>query len=99
MSGSLHHEDAPHLVPYRTYVNVWLALVALTAMTVGAAYADMKHMAVFTAVLIASVKSTLVILYFMHIRYEKQLFAWMITAAFGTFVIFLILTFADYSFR
>ena len=99
MSGSSPPDDAPHLVPYRTYVNVYLGLVALTAMTVGAAYANMKHMAVFTAVLIASVKATLVILYFMHIRYEKRIFAWMITAAFASFVVFLILTFADYSFR
>ena len=99
MSGPAPHDDTPHLVPYRTYVIVWLGLVALTALTVGAAYADLKHLTIFTALLIASAKSTFVMLYFMHVRYERPLFAWMITAAFGTFAIFVILTFADYSFR
>ena len=93
-----HGEDAHH-VPYRTYVNVWLALLALTAVTVGAAYADLKHLAIFTAILIACVKSTLVILYFMHLRYEHRLFTYMFLAAVFTYAIFVALTFADYSFR
>ena len=88
-----------HVVPYRTYVNVWLALVGLTFVTVGAAYTDLKQMAIFTAILIATVKALLVILYFMHIRFEKPVFTWFLVAALGTYALFLILTFADYSFR
>ena len=91
------HED--HHVPYSTYVWVWAILIFLTGVTVGAAVADMKHLAVFTAILVATVKSSLVILYFMHIRFERRIFSWMLIAIIATYAIFLILTFADYSFR
>ena len=95
----LAEDEAIHHVPYRTYINVWLILMGLTAVTVGAALLDLKQMAVFTAILIATIKSTLVVLYFMHVRFENRLFTYMIVATFGTYAIFLILTFADYGFR
>ena len=91
------HED--HHVPYSTYVNVWLLLMFLTAITVGAAYTDLKHLAIFTAILIATVKASLVVLYFMHIRFERRIFSYMLIGIFATYAVFLILTFADYSFR
>ena len=45
----LAEDEAIHHVPYRTYINVWLILMGLTAVTVGAALLDLKQMAVFTA--------------------------------------------------
>ena len=92
-------EHEAHLVPYRSYVNVWLALIVLTGVTVAAAAANLKQMAIFTALLVATVKSSLVLLYFMHLRYDNKLFAYMFIAVIATFAIFLGLTFADYSFR
>jgi cytochrome c oxidase subunit 4 len=93
------HDEQAHHVPYRTYANVWLTLIVLTAITVGSAYTDLKHLAIFTAILIATVKSSLVALYFMHLRFEKRIFAYMVLAVIVTYGIFLALTFADYSFR
>lgn len=91
--------DEEHLTPYKVYIGVWLALVCLTGLTVGAAYTDMKHMVLFVALFIACAKSTLVILYFMHIAHETRVFWWFLIAAFSTYVIFVLLTFADYAFR
>ena len=93
------HNEEVHLVPYRVYVLVWLALVALTCVTVGVHYTDLAHMAIITAVIIAVVKTTLVVLYFMHIRYDQPVFTVMLLAAIVTYAIFIILTFTDYSFR
>lgn len=93
------HETEQHIVPYRVYVIVWVALLILTCVTVGVSRIDMKHVAVLAAMMIAAFKGTLVILYFMHVRFEKPLYAGMILAAFGTYAIFIALTFADYSFR
>lgn len=92
------HEEA-HAVPYSTYIKVWAALIALTGITVGAAMLQLHHLAFFTAVLVATVKASLVVLYFMHIRFEHRLFAWMLVAILATYAIFVILTFADYAFR
>ena len=94
-----HHAEEVHLVPYRTYVNVWLALVLLTGITGGAAVLDLGHLAMFTAVLIASVKCTLVLMYFMHLRFENKIFTIMLLASIFTYAIFVILTFADYAYR
>jgi cytochrome c oxidase subunit 4 len=90
-------EHAP--VSHRLYTGVWLALVALTVVTVSVSYLDMKKFTIFTALLIATVKAGLVILYFMHIRYEKLIYAIMILFVLVIYVIFIGLTFVDYSFR
>jgi len=88
-----------HAVKYSLYAKVWLALVILTTITVSVSYLDMKKFTVFTAMLIATVKSGLVLLYFMHIRYEKLIYPVMILFILSTYAIFVILTFSDYSFR
>lgn len=92
-------EDQHPAVPYRLYVGVWAALLLLTGVTVSVAQVDMKHVAVLTAMLIAACKGTLVLLYFMHLRFERPLYAVMIAAALGTYAVFIALTFADYAYR
>lgn len=92
------HEET-HLVPIRVYFIVWAVLLFLTGVTVAAHYADLAHVAFLTAVLIASVKVSLVILYFMHVRFENPIVIVMILAVIGTYAIFVMLTFSDYSFR
>jgi cytochrome c oxidase subunit 4 len=92
------HGEA-HVIPYKVYVGVWLALLALTAVTVGVSFVDMRNVAVLTAVLIAAVKSSLVLLYFMHVRFERMLYVVMILAVLFTYAIFIGLTFADYGYR
>lgn len=64
--------EAAHVVPVRTYVLVFGALLSLTAATVGAALVDLGPMSVAVAVGIAIAKATLVVLYFMHVRYEGR---------------------------
>jgi cytochrome c oxidase subunit 4 len=91
--------DEHPLLPYSTYVKVWMALVTLTLITVAAAYANLHHMAIIVAVMIAAGKSTLVVLWFMHMKYEARLFKWFLVAGLTTYAIFLALTFADYGYR
>ena len=97
MSG--HEQDAQHISPVKMYVGIWLVLVCLTVITVSVSYLNMYKFTIFTAMLIATVKVTLVILYFMHIRFEKAIYTYMILAVLATYGIFITLTFADYSFR
>ena len=87
------------LVPYRVYFTVWAVLMILTVVTVAVSYVDMKHVRVLTATLIATVKSTLVILYFMHLRFEQKIYAVMVFVVLGTYAIFIGLTFVDYWYR
>lgn len=94
-----HGHEKPHLVEYGLYVKVWLALVMFTGITVGVSSLDMYKYTVFTAMLIASIKVTLVVLYFMHIRFESKLYPIMIFTALATYGIFIGLTFSDYLYR
>lgn len=57
----------------RTYIVVWGALVVLTAVTVAVSYVHLGMMNVVVALLVASVKASLVALFFMHLRYENRL--------------------------
>ena len=57
----------------RIYLVVWGALVVLTAVTVAVSYVHLGMMNVVVALLVASVKASLVALFFMHLRYENRL--------------------------
>lgn len=96
---SEHGHDEQHLMPYSLYIKVWLALLVLTGITVGVSYLEMYKWTVFTAMLIATAKVSLVVLYFMHVRFENRLVWIMIFAVLVTYAIFVGLTFADYFYR
>lgn len=75
-----------HTIPLKVYFNVLFALIILTILTVAAARVDFGHWNTVIALAIASVKATLVLSYFMHLKYDDKIY-W---AIFGTSVFFLI---------
>lgn len=89
------HDDAVQEAPVRRYVAVWLTLMALTVVTVGVTWLDMKKFAVFTAMLVATVKAILVLMDFMHLRHGPKLYIIVVGVALVLLAIFLVLTFAD----
>jgi len=93
------HEQQHHLVSYGTYIMVWLALLILTGLTVTVAGLNLKNYAIIAAIFIAGFKSTLVLNYFMHLKFEAPLFRNMVYVAIFTLVIIIGLTFTDISFR
>ena len=95
----LNYNDEHRVVPYGLYLKIWVSLVILTVITVSVSYLDMKHVAILTAMMIAMVKSVLVLLYFMHIRFEKPLYAALLLAVIAAYAVFIGLTFVDYWYR
>jgi len=74
-----------HIVPTKLYVQVFAALLVLTAITVAASFYDLGggrlHYAnAIVALTIAVSKATLVVLYFMHVRYSSRL-TWVFVGA------------------
>jgi cytochrome c oxidase subunit IV len=57
----------------RIYIAIWGALILFTGLTVLVSYVHLGMMNVVVALLIASVKASLVALYFMHLKYENRL--------------------------
>jgi cytochrome c oxidase subunit 4 len=75
----------------RIYITVFVALMALTIVTVGVSYLHLPtHLAIGVAMLVATVKGTLVACYFMHLISEKKLILAVLLITASTFVVLLI---------
>jgi len=88
-----------HIVPYKTYVVILLALLTFTALSILITSYDLGPLAVTAALLFATLKTTLVLLYFMHLKFEQRLFGIMVAVVLVVFIIVMVITFLDYSFR
>lgn len=62
-----------HVSPVSLYLTIFGALMVLTAVTVGAAYVDLGAFNFSVAMLIAGFKASLVVWYFMHVKYQSHL--------------------------
>ena len=73
-SESSQHEAHPevgHVVPVRILFATGMGLLALTFITVLAASFDFGNLNIWIALAIAVVKGTLVVMFFMHLRYDR----------------------------
>jgi cytochrome c oxidase subunit IV len=87
-------------VAYARYVYIWLALIVLTAITVTTASLSFGRVGILVVLAIAAVKSTLVLLYFMHLSSEKRLLLkLLVPIAICTLAIFIGLTYTDVLYR
>jgi len=82
-----------HIVPIKVLVGVFLALVALTVLTVEAAKVDVGSADVIVSMAIATVKASLVVFIFMHLWYDKPLnkIAFFFSIIFASFFLCMIL--------
>jgi cytochrome c oxidase subunit IV len=86
-----------HISPKSTYFAVFGALMLGTALTVVAAFIDFPAQLNFPiALAIAITKATLVVLFFMHVKYGSSLTKLIVGTAFFFLGIMLTLTFSDY---
>ena len=93
------NEEHSHIVPYRTFIIVWLVLLALTGITVAAAQVHFGALNIWIALGIATLKAGLVIAFFMHMKYEQPLFKLALLSALAILAIFIGLTFLDVLYR
>jgi cytochrome c oxidase subunit 4 len=88
-----------HIVPVRVYLGVFLALMALTAVTVWAAGQDFGPLNTVVALAIAVTKATLVVLFFMHVKYGSPLVKLAVVGAIVWLGFMLLITMSDYATR
>lgn len=96
---SEHHTKEHHLIGYGTYFMIWLSLISLTVLTVSIAGVDFGNIALLIALLIAAIKSGLVINYFMHIKFDDIIFKIFFLVALATLFAIFVLTSSDIFFR
>ena len=85
-----------HIVPKRTYYLIFLALMICTAITVAVAFIDLGPFNAVAALTIAVFKATLVVLFFMHVKYATRLTWAVVVGSIFWLGILLTLTFSDY---
>ncbi len=88
-------EALAHVVPLRVLLAVFAVLLLLTFVTVAATWLDSGDWALVIALGIATVKASLVALYFMHLRYDQPFYAIVLLTALLFLSIFLSLTLLD----
>lgn len=93
------HSAENHHTGFGGYVLIWLILVGLTVATVAIAGIDLGNLTLFTALLIAAVKSALVLNIFMHLKFDDILFKVFLGVALMTLAVVFILTSFDVFFK
>jgi cytochrome c oxidase subunit 4 len=89
-------EYIEHHVPRGTYFAVFGALMVFTLITVAVAFVDLGRYNVVVALAVAVVKATMVVLFFMHVKYSSRLTQLVVVAAIAWLAILFVLTLSDY---
>jgi cytochrome c oxidase subunit 4 len=87
---------AGHISPKSTYFTIFGALMVCTILTVTAAFINLGNLNFPVALAIAIFKATLVVLFFMHVKYGSSLTKLIVGTAFFFLGIMLTLTLSDY---
>ena len=89
-----HADEAGVAHGSAVYVKTLVALLILTAITIGASYINLGNGNVVVALFIATIKASLVVLFFMHLRWDKPVYGIVAMAGFlflGIFLMFCLL--------
>jgi cytochrome c oxidase subunit 4 len=93
------NEKDKDITGYKTYFIVWVCLLILTAATVTVSSLKLGKHGALTSIIIASVKASLILLFFMHLKYERFLIKAMLLLTIMTIAIIVGLTFSDIGYR
>jgi cytochrome c oxidase subunit IV len=89
-----------HIMSSKFYYTIWIALLCLTGITAAVSFVDLGPFNAVVALVIATVKALLVVLFFMHVKYTSEKLTKIVIAS-AIFWLFLLLalSMADYATR
>ena len=88
-----------HITPYGLFARVLITLLILTTISVLVTEIHFGALSVAVALTIASIKVSLVLIYFMHLKWENTFLRIMVAGVFLIFALVIVFTFIDYLFR
>jgi cytochrome c oxidase subunit 4 len=94
-AASEAREHKPHVLPIRIYAAVWIGLLVLTVITVKVSYLNLGVMNLVVAMAVATMKASLVVLFFMHLKYDEKFNAIVFSGCLAFLFVFFVLTLAD----
>ena len=95
----LEKQGSHHIVPYKTQILVLLGLVVLTAISVAVTTIQLGPLTVTIALLLASAKAFIVLIYFMHLKFDNIMYTVLLVFSLFAIISIIIITFLDYLFR
>ncbi|HVP56300.1 MAG TPA: cytochrome C oxidase subunit IV family protein [Candidatus Eisenbacteria bacterium] len=93
MSSEEHRQ---HVIPASIYVGIWATLMFFTGLTVFVSFIELHNWNIVLALVIATIKATLVVLFFMHLYYSSKLTKVTVIAAVFFLFLLLALSMTDY---
>ncbi len=92
-------ENSEHkIVSFKMYGLVLFVLIIFTLLSVYVTQLDFGNLGIVVALSIAGLKSILVFSIFMHLLYDKKMYALMVVGVLVVMTIVLIITFLDYGY-
>jgi len=88
-----------HIVPYKVYLYILIALIAMTFMSIGITKINLGEYSVLGAMIFATLKSILVLTWFMHLKFDQPFLRFMVLFVVLVFLAVIFITFLDYYFR
>jgi cytochrome c oxidase subunit 4 len=91
------HASVGHVVPLRVLLGVLTILLVLTYVTVAVSWRDYGRFNLWIALAIAVLKASLVLLFFMHLKYDRPFNAVIIIVSFALLALYIVIALDDTS--
>jgi cytochrome c oxidase subunit 4 len=88
-----------HIIPYKTYLLILAVLLVLTGISVSVTQINLGTLTVTMALVIAGIKSSLVLSIFMHLRFDNKIYSFMAIGVILLIGVLIFITFLDYLYR
>jgi cytochrome c oxidase subunit 4 len=92
-------KEQEDIIPYRTFLIILVILIGLTITSVALTRIYLGAITAATALVIAAVKSSFVLRFFMHLKTDKRMFTVLVIAVALLISSVIIITFLDYLYR
>jgi cytochrome c oxidase subunit 4 len=93
------YKNTSHIFEYKSLFYILIALLILTGITIGVSFVNLGSLNVWVALFIASVKGSLVLMFFMHMKYEGKMLALSFLGTIFFLTIMISFIFWDVAFR
>jgi len=92
-------KEKHHIVPYKVYFYILISLITLTFMSIGITKINLGEYSVLGALIFSTIKSVLVLTWFMHLKFDQPFLRYMVGFVALVFFVVIFITFLDYYFR
>jgi cytochrome c oxidase subunit 4 len=91
------NSEKEHITDYKVYALVLIGLLILLSVSVWVTHLQLKAWTVGVALIVACSMATIILTYFMHLKFDHFLLKVLVAAVFLLFVVFVSITLLDYA--